>query len=42
MPGAMGATLQTFYMPGVVALFPAVEGLMRNVEVAAGKPGIVQ
>jgi len=41
MPETMGATLQTFYMLGVVALFPAVEGLMRDVEVAAGKSGIV-
>ena len=41
MPGTMGAVLQTLYMLGVVALFPAVEGLRRDVEVAAGKPGIV-
>jgi hypothetical protein len=28
-------------MLGVVALFPAVEGLRRDIEVAAGKSGIV-
>jgi len=41
MPGAMGAILQALYMLGVVALFPAVEGLRRDIEVAAGKSGIV-
>ena len=41
MPGATGATLQALYMPGVVALLPAVEGLRRDIEVAAGKSGIV-
>ena len=41
MPGTMGAILQTLYMVGVVAFFPAVEGLRRDVEVAAGKSGIV-
>ena len=41
MPGTMGASLQTLYMLGVVAPFPAVEGLRRDVEVAAGKSGIV-
>jgi len=28
-------------MLGVVALFPAVEGLRRDIEVTAGKSGIV-
>ena len=33
MPGTMGTILQTLYMLGVVALFPAVEGLRRDIEV---------
>jgi hypothetical protein len=37
----MGAILQTLYMLGVVALFPAVQGLRRDIEVTAGKSGIV-
>ena len=41
MPGTMGAVLQTLYMLGVVALFPVVEGLRRDIEVTAGKSGIV-
>jgi len=41
MPGTMGAILQARYMLGVVALVPAVEGLRRDIEVTAGKPGIV-
>jgi len=28
-------------MPGIIAPFPAVEGLGRYIEVTAGKPGIV-
>jgi len=41
MPGTMGAILQTLCMLGVVALVPAVEGLRRDIEVTAGKSGIV-
>jgi len=41
MPGTMGAILQTLYMLGVVALVPAVQGLRRDIEVTAGKSGIV-
>ena len=41
MPGTMGAILQILYMLGVVALVPAVEGLRRDIEVTAGKSGIV-
>jgi len=41
MPGAMGAILQTLYVTGVVTLFPAIEGLRRDIEVATGKSGIV-
>ena len=41
MPGTMGAILQTLYMLGVVALFPAVEGLRRDAKVATGEAGIV-
>jgi len=35
----MRAILQTLYMPGVIAHFPAVESLGRDAKVATGKPG---
>ncbi len=37
----IGTILQTLYMPGVIAHFPAVESLGRDAEVAAGEPGIL-
>jgi len=41
MLGPMRALLQTLYMPGVIALFPAIEGLGRDAIIAAGETGIV-
>jgi len=38
---AMRTILQALYMPGVIVLFPAVEGLRRDTEVAAGEAGIM-
>ena len=41
MPGPVGMVLQACYMPGVIASLPTVEGLGADIEVAAGKTGIV-
>jgi len=40
MLGPARALLQTLYMPGVIALFPAIEGLGRDA-IAAGETSIV-
>jgi len=37
----MTMVLQVLYMPGVIALLPAVKGLGRDVEVTAGKTSIL-
>jgi hypothetical protein len=37
----MGTVLQTLQMVGIIAMLPMVEGLRRDTEVAAGKPGIM-
>jgi hypothetical protein len=41
MPGAMRMIFQALCMPGVIALFPAIEGLRRDAKVATGKAGIL-
>lgn len=41
MLGLVGMVLQALYMPRVIASLPTVEGLGRNVKVAAGKTSIV-
>ena len=40
MLGPVGAVLQAGYMPGVIAPLPTVEGLRRDVKVAAGEANI--
>jgi len=41
MLGLARALLQTLYMPGVIALFPAVKSLGTDIIVAAGETSIV-
>ncbi len=41
MPGPVGTVLQAFYMPGVIASLPPIEGLWRNAKVPAGEASIV-
>ena len=36
----MTTTLKTFYLPGVLAAFPALEGLRADAKAAAGETGI--
>ena len=40
MLGPMGSVLQAGYMPGVIAPLPSIEGLRRDVKVAAGEASI--
>ncbi len=40
MPGPMGTVLKVFYIPGIIAFLPPIEGLRRDAKIATGETSI--